>query len=239
MTKSEMWIPEQLIVKRSEKEIAIFNPKGQYIKCPLRCSLTITNPKPGDVYAGSKGLSNNDDIIGESDEQDNNFFNDYLGGALTSVEKDSLLRLSCDSLVKNNEDFGPRYANRKGNFMAILALCPSGCHKIGVTSVYGLGIHSEESSICKSAIVDGAMPMIGGVIGIGVTNGLDFYERANPKFGIDIRPFQRSSKSFFTYKVLSLTFFKFRKLKIGEILKVECLFIINISSDKKYKKFLF
>ena len=73
MTKSEMWIPEQVIVKRSEKEMAVFNPKGQYIKCPLRCSLTISNPKPGDVYASSKSISSKDESVGETEEQDNVF----------------------------------------------------------------------------------------------------------------------------------------------------------------------
>lgn len=197
MTKSEMWIPEQVTVKRLEKETTVFNPKGQYIKCPLRCSFTINNPKPGDLYAikSESGDSN------QPENDDNNLFNDYLGGALTNAEKEGIIKLTCDSMVKNNDDFGPRYANRRGNFEAILALCPTGCFKTGDTSVFGLGIHPEESSICKAAIVDGAMPLIGGVIGVGVTSGLDFYERANPKHGIEVRSFQRSSKSFFPYKV--------------------------------------
>ena len=202
MTKSEMWIPEQITVQRTDKETSLFNPKGQYIKCPLRCSLTLTNPKPGDLYASLK--SPGDNMLSDSnseEDNDNNFFNDYLGGALTNTEKQSMIQLTCDTFVKNNDNFGPRYANRRGNFEAILALCPPGCHKIGDTMVYGLGLHPEESSICKSAIVDGAMPLIGGVIGVGVTNGLDFYERSNPKQGIEIKSFQRSSKSFFTYKV--------------------------------------
>ena len=212
MTKSEMWIPEQVIVKRSDKEMAIFNPKGQYIKCPLRCSLTLMNSKPGDLYANLK--SPIDDQSGDSnvrEDLDANFSNDYLGGALTNTEKEGLIKLSCDTQIKNNEDFGPRYSNRRGNFEVRLALCPPGCYKIGESSVFGQGIHPEESSICKSAIVDGAMPLIGGVIGIGVTSGLDFYERSHPSQGIEIRSFQRSSKSFFTYKVILFLSFKLKK----------------------------
>lgn len=202
MTKTDMWIPKQIIVKRNEKEMSIFNPKGQSIKCPLRCSMTMINPKPGDLYA--KSSQSQEDEKGDSDNiinEHDSLFNDYLGAALTSIEKEELVKLTCDSLVKNNGDFGPNYGNRKANFMSVLAICPPGCFKSGETSVFGLGIHPQESSICKSAIVDGAMPLIGGVIGIGIVSGLEYYERASPKNGIEVHSFQKSSKSFFTYKV--------------------------------------
>jgi len=42
--------------------------------------------------------------------------------------------------------------------------------------VYGTGIHTEESSICQAAIVDGSMPPTGGVIGISIYIGLKNYD---------------------------------------------------------------
>lgn len=206
MTKSDMWIPEQIIVKRNEKEISVFNSKGQYLKCPLICSLTLTNPKPGDLYASLKSSKEDDSndaetALNSANNEEHSLFNDYSGGALTAIEKQGIINLSCDSIVKNNEDFGPKYANRKGNFMMIMAICPPGCHKTGESLVFGQGIHPQESSICKSAIIDNAMPLIGGVIGVGVVSGLEYYERANRKNGIEIHSFQNSAKSFFTYKV--------------------------------------
>lgn len=205
MTKSDMWIPEQIIVKRNGKEISVFNPKGQYLKCPLVCSLTLTNTKPGDLYASLKSSKEDEQsettTLNGSTNEENSLFNDYLGGALTATEKQGIINLSCDTIIKNNEDFGPKYANGKGNFLMILAICPPGCYKTGESLVFGQGIHPQESSICKSAIVDNAMPLIGGVIGVGVVNGLEYYERANRKNGIEIHSFQNSAKSFFTYKV--------------------------------------
>jgi hypothetical protein len=43
-------------------------------------------------------------------------------------------------------------------------------------AVFGRGIHPEESSICKSAIVDSSMPILGGVVGVAITFGLSGYE---------------------------------------------------------------
>jgi len=41
-----MWIPQSITVKRGGQETAKFNPKGQLIKCPVKCSMTLMNPKP-------------------------------------------------------------------------------------------------------------------------------------------------------------------------------------------------
>ena len=50
----------------------------------------------------------------------------------------------------------------------IIAKCPPGCYKAGAQGVFGMSIHNEESSICKSAVIDNASPLSGGVIGVGV-----------------------------------------------------------------------
>jgi hypothetical protein len=75
-----------------------------------------------------------------------------------------MIILTCDDIVRNNERFGPKYT-KFINFEMIIAVCPPGCAK-SETNVFGLGIHPDESGICKSAIVDRAMPETGGVIGI-------------------------------------------------------------------------
>ena len=50
------------------------------------------------------------------------------------------------------------------------------------------------------------MPLVGGVIGVGVTKGLDNYDKANAVNGIDIKSYTKSSKSFFTYKIDNIDF---------------------------------
>lgn len=87
-----------------------------------------------------------------------------------------MITLTCDDVVSNNEKFGPKYT-KLVNFEMIIAVCPTGCIK-SETNVYGLGIHPAESGICKSAIVDRAMPETGGIIGIGITHGLEMYHKA-------------------------------------------------------------
>jgi hypothetical protein len=54
-TKSDMWIPQEIIVKRGGQEESKFDPKGQLIKCPLKCSMTLMNPKPKPPGGGGSG----------------------------------------------------------------------------------------------------------------------------------------------------------------------------------------
>jgi len=39
---------------------------------------------------------------------------------------------------------------------------------LGNKKVFGVSIHPAESSLCKSALYDISMPIIGGIIGIGI-----------------------------------------------------------------------
>jgi hypothetical protein len=79
-----------------------------------------------------------------------------------------MVDLGCDDMINGNEDFGPSFSNNVPNFEMVIAKCPPGCYKVGSQGVFGLSIHNEESSICKSAVVDGASPLSGGIIGIGI-----------------------------------------------------------------------
>ena len=62
-------------------------------------------------------------------------------------------------------------------------------------------MHAQESSICKAAIFDRAMPLSGGVIGVAVTDGLTAYEGGKTYLGVKASSKKDSAKSFFTYKV--------------------------------------
>ena len=111
------------------------------------------------------------EAIGGKDEDEADvakLANDYSGAGLTSFEKTKMVDLGCDDMIKGNENFGPSYSNDIPNFEMIIGKCPPGCYKVGSVSVFGLSIHNEESSICKSAVVDNASPLSGGVIGIGI-----------------------------------------------------------------------
>lgn len=78
-----------------------------------------------------------------------------------------MLLLDCDSLIKGNSAFGPKTIG-KPNYELYIAKCPMNCHSEGSEKVFGLGIHPNDASICKSAIYDNSMPLMGGVIGIGI-----------------------------------------------------------------------
>lgn len=87
---------------------------------------------------------------------------------MTAFEKAKMIGLGCDDIIKGNDNFGPSFSNNVPNFEMIIARCPAGCYKSGTVDVVGMSIHNEDSSVCKSAIVDGAVPFNGGIIGVGI-----------------------------------------------------------------------
>ena len=222
MYKADDWIPDQIIVKRAGKETSTFQAKGQSIKCPLQCALTIMNPKneekevevasseAEDISGDDQGDVKEDEDVNDgsrskSDKSDESsktgFENTYHGQGLSDKESKDMLELTCDDKIKDNEDFGPKYGNKLINFESFIAVCPKDCWKPGSSPIFGVGVHPEESSICRSAIVDHSMPFFGGVIGVGVMHGLPSYE-AGPTFGgLEVKAHQSSPKSFMTYKV--------------------------------------
>jgi len=76
-----------------------------------------------------------------------------VGGNLSTAEKNALLNWNCDSVVKGNMDFGPPTIGVP-NYALFLGRCPNGCSELGEAKVFGIGIHPENSGICKSAIYD-------------------------------------------------------------------------------------
>ena len=48
-------------------------------------------------------------------------------------------------------------------------------------------MHPEDSSICKSAIVDNSMPLSGGIIGLGTYVGIESYKESEEKiYGLEV-----------------------------------------------------
>jgi hypothetical protein len=80
---------------------------------------------------------------------------------LTPLEKRNMITLSCLDKVAGNPLFGPNLIIKTPNFKLVIAKCPTGCYKPSKVGVYGTGIHTEDSSICQAAIVDGSMPPTG------------------------------------------------------------------------------
>ena len=115
---------------------------------------------------GSKSESSNEEL-------DNN----YKGGALSPSESDKIIELTCEAKLKGNADFGPKFFDLHVNFQNYIVICPKDCWKAGSTQIFGAAIHPEESSICRSALVDQSMPLTGGMVGVGVTYGLPGYQK--------------------------------------------------------------
>jgi len=58
----------------------------------------------------------------------------------------------------------------------VIARCPAGCSKPSRSPTMGIGIHPEESSVCRAAIVDRAVTLYGGVIGVNILAGIPNYQ---------------------------------------------------------------
>jgi hypothetical protein len=67
--------------------------------------------------------------------------------------------------------------------------------------VQGRGIHPPTSTICGSAIVDGAMPKSGGCVGIGKLNGLSGYSKTKDTNGIKVETSGGADWSYVLFKV--------------------------------------
>jgi hypothetical protein len=102
----------------------------------------------------------------------------------------------------NGNPLLPDYPTNRINYTNFLIRCPSNCKGLDST-VLGMGIHPRESPICLSAIVDRSVSIYGGLISVGIFPGLRIYAGYEMKmFGIDIKPYNESSKiSFVTAKV--------------------------------------
>jgi hypothetical protein len=119
---------------------------------------------------------------------------------LTTKEKNEILELTCDTVVKGNTDFG-KPVTGKVNYELYIAKCPGGCDADGSKKVFGVGIHPAEASICKSAVYDWSISLIGGVIGIGITPGLSVYGKGKKLHGLEAFENGLSTKSFYTIKI--------------------------------------
>jgi len=56
-----------------------------------------------------------------------------------------------------------------------------------------MGIHPEESSICKSAIIDNSMTLMGGIVGVGTYKGIGAYMKNEEKiYGLEVEAHKQS-----------------------------------------------
>ena len=118
---------------------------------------------------------------------------------LNANEINNIIKLSCNDVLKGNENFGPSYnnANNYVNYENFIAECPSGCIEHQSSQyVFGLSIHPEESPICLSAITDRAMSFYGGIISISIYKGLDTYTGGMKIFNVPVSSHSKSKRSY-------------------------------------------
>ena len=123
---------------------------------------------------------------------------------LSTVDTQSIIKLSCYDILKDNDNFGPLYYHNNVNYDNYLIECPFNCLLSSTTFipvVYGIGIHPEESPICLSAIIDNASSIYGGVISLSIQNGLLSYTGNTSKHGIHISSYAKSKRSYTLSKV--------------------------------------
>lgn len=181
------FLPEEIIVKydsqNGRQERMFKNTENEIIDSSDK-TLMLKLPKP-----------NSKDNESEYEKANKNF-----NSVLSSKDKLKVIKISCVDVLKDNQNFGPKYVTNVVNYSMFLVECPSNCTKIK-NRVYGLGIHPEESPICISAIIDRSMSLYGGIIGINVISGIQSYTGGKKIFGFQIESYGVSKRSFTITKV--------------------------------------
>lgn len=92
----------------------------------------------------------------------------------------------------------------------------------------GRGIHPPTSTICGSAIADGAMPKSGGCVGIGKLNGQSGYSKAKDTNSIKIETASGAEWSYVVFKVDNPDFAK----SDIRILVITRIMVLNVRTTK-------
>jgi hypothetical protein len=124
---------------------------------------------------------------------------------LSTPEIQRVRDINCEDTLmsdSSNQLFGGEFPTNRINYNNVIIRCPNDCLKV-TSSVLGLGIHPRESPICLSAIIDHSISIYGGLVSIGIYQGLKTYSAYSMRmFGIDVRSHdQASMTSFVTSKV--------------------------------------
>jgi len=85
MTDSDTWNPIKIVVKRAGLEETTYEPEGESLNCPTKCSMTlenIENPVPV-KYLGPPDSASADAPSVASNEDLADLLNGYGGAALT------------------------------------------------------------------------------------------------------------------------------------------------------------
>jgi hypothetical protein len=109
----------------------------------------------------------------KANSNNNQMFN---GSSLTPDENYLIKTVECATTGAEIFSDYTDYQADGFNYEMKLLRCPANCN-VGGTTV-GLGQHPQSSPVCVSAIVDGAMPVHGGVISISKYNGATGYDGA-------------------------------------------------------------
>eukprot|EP00916_Digyalum_oweni_P004592 GHVL01008121.1.p1 GENE.GHVL01008121.1~~GHVL01008121.1.p1 ORF type:complete len:966 (-),score=145.56 GHVL01008121.1:2750-5647(-) len=96
-----------------------------------------------------------------------------------------------------------------------LVMCPQGCVEKD-HAVFGSGIHSGDSSVCRSAIFEGVITNSGGEVEIEVVSGLQMYLDGGFKNGVDSKPRGAYVQAF---RVVPSTLVKCRSFEGAQMVK--------------------
>ena len=187
---NDNWIPEEIIIRKT----ADTDSEGKTTK-----KEQIFKNYKGEPVIGLTPLKLM--IEGKENEEEASNLHDTI---LDQNDQNNLIKLSCNDILKGNENFGPVYSNNNNfvNYENFLAECPSDCLlKPSSQYTYGLAFHPEESPICLSAIVDRAVSFYGGIISISVYKGLDSYTGGMKIFNIPVSSHAKSKRSYAIGKV--------------------------------------
>lgn len=116
------------------------------------------------------------------------------------------IKLECgDTALKVMTTVRPSSSNSY-DYIVDYFSCPPGCNDGG--EVLGRSIFHPKSQICAAAIVEGSMPIVGGLISVIVLPGQKSYDMYPPVDGVVIGQAEEAAWSFSTLKVNNVDFSK-------------------------------
>lgn len=197
--QNDSFYPEKITIKRGNSETTILKFSGDGLNCPQKCTLHL------DVQPNVPSIRST------------------TPPPLSPADLKNLQTLSCSHSMLDSPLQIPSYSSTP-NYSLHLVTCPPQC-LMPSSIVYGLAVHPDASMICASSIVDKStnryklaiisaflsvliylgMPLVGGVVGIGVFKGLEGYQGGGIVMGLGIRAYDRAKLSYVTFKGSVLT----------------------------------
>jgi len=154
---------------------------NQIMRCGEMCSAVFCkdeNALKSVQNDESAEFSNNDiknviDSMQKANTNNNGLFN---GGQLDPQDQYLVRTVSCKTTGAEVFADYADYQEDGFNYEMKMVKCPADCNNNAI--IIGLGQHPQSTPVCAAAIVDGAMPVYGGIVAVNKYNGAQGFDAA-------------------------------------------------------------